>query len=170
MNNQSELISENKRLLDEELIIYNKELQRFIFTLTRNGDVKDEVFQNTVIRAYKSAANLKIPWENAKHIRAWLVQISKTEVTRHFDEEEAWRLKTGTAEFKEDARGMEQEEKGYQVLETLQRNEELYGLVTALKPNLAQVILAHYVYEMPFYEIAQVTAQNYGTIRTWHHR
>lgn len=160
----------NKISLDKEIIVFSKELQRFIFTLTGDNYVKEDIFQNTVIRAYKSLSGVDGVWDNCGTIRSWLVQIAKTETYRHFSDEKKWRLKTGKEEFKEDGKGMGSEDLGYDILETLERNEALFEMVLNLKPNLAQVILAHYVYEMPLYEIAELTAQNYGTIRTRHRR
>lgn len=170
MNKKGQLFSLNRKMLDEELLLFGEDLQRFIFTLTRDDYIKEDIFHNVVIRSYKSIDKIERPWETEGNLRGWLIQIAKTETYRHFHNEKRWILKTGTQEFKEDAPGMEREEPGYSVMETLQRNEQLYQLVTTLHPDLSQVILAHYVYEMPLYEIARVTAKNYGTVRTRHKR
>lgn len=77
------------KLFEEFCHNYSKDLQKFIFTLTRKDNfVMEEVFQNTMVQALQGLHGLK---ENEK-IKSWLFSIAKTEARRYYSKNKKYKL------------------------------------------------------------------------------
>lgn len=152
------------RSLEEDLLKYSRDVQKFIFTLTYDQYAMEEVFQNTLLRAYESLPKLREPGKMVP----WLFEIAKTETIRHYNKEKKWNR------FKEmsidDVKDESLEDDVAVILEKLEHAKEVVDLLNLLKPKYASVIRAHYIYKLPLIEIAKIKGTNYNTLKTYNSR
>ena len=69
------------KLFEEICTIYSKNLQRFIYSLTRKDQfAMEEIFQNTILEAFQGLNNLR----DVDKMKTWIYSIAKTEAKRYY--------------------------------------------------------------------------------------
>ncbi|WP_027400273.1 RNA polymerase sigma factor [Anaerovorax odorimutans] len=151
-------------LLEKELIKNSNDVQKFIYTLTYDNFAKEDILQNTMMKAYESLHRLREP---SKMI-SWLFEIAKNETARYYNIEKKWN------QWKDvDLEEVQDESAEGDVadfLAKLERKEEIVELLSKLKPKYARVLRAHYIYRISLVEIAKIFGTNYNTIKTYNNR
>ncbi len=148
------------RLFQELCQNYSKDLQKFIFTLTRKDHyVMEEIFQNTMVEALQGLHSLK---ENEK-MKSWLFSIAKTEAKRFY-------LKNKKYEQFESAEISELDwSNGIDYNDFTKAIEDkifVLSFMNKLTEEEHQIFILHFVYDMTLKEISDVLHINNNTVRT----
>lgn len=150
--------------LKEELFKSCQDVQKFIYTLTTDKYAKEEIFQNTLMRAYENLDKLR----NSDRLISWLFEIVKTETARHYKKEKKWN------QFKEvvfdEVSVDDYEEDVAELLEGLEDKSKIVDCLKQLRPEYEGVIRAHYLYHISLVDLAKIWDINYNTLKTFHRR
>jgi RNA polymerase sigma-70 factor (ECF subfamily) len=144
-------------------IIYNKELQRFIYTLTRKDQfAMEEIYQNTMLGALKGLNYLR----DSSKMKAWIFSIAKAESKRYYAANRQTNYDYGA--------GQEDESAGLEYLfdftKTIEEKESVRNLINGLTVDEQQLCILHYYYDLPLKEISEILNANYNTVRSMHMR
>ena len=160
--------SENhlSQLFAEICNIYGKELQRFIFTLTRKDQfAMEEIFQNTMVEALVGLQKLR----DEEKMKSWLFSIAKAEDWRYYQKyqnmynieisgmDDEWDKAMSKVEF-------------HDFTKALANRDMMGSLLRELSDEEQQIYLLHYYYDLPLKEISAVLQINYNTLRSVHVR
>lgn len=160
----TEKASIDKETFGEYIIEHSESLQRFIYTLTGDNYSKDEILQNTIIRAYKSIDNLREP----EKFYPWIMQIAKTETIRFHHSEKKWKI------FSEYEDGMpavlDYNDSSFNALASKELKEEFWKVIDSLKKEHAQILILHFNYDMSLKDVAKALGKNYNTIKSQYRR
>ena len=152
------------KLLEEKLISYSVDLQKFIYTLTKNNDANEEILQNTIATAYANLSKVRDP----ERIKTWIFNIAKTETSHYF-------RKLNTIDFR---KGQDLimniiEESQKDIADLIMEAEfgkEIRILINKLEDKYFKIIILHYYLDLELKEIADIYNINYSTVRTNHRR
>ena len=152
------------QLFERVCAIYGNDLQRFIYTLTRNDQfATEEIFQNTMVGALKGLYYLR---DNDK-MKAWIFAIAKAESKRYY----AANRKENTYEY---CMIDEEEPAGFAYLfdftKSIEDREYVQALINCLTGEEQQLCILRYYYDLSLKEIAEILNLNYNTIRSMHFR
>lgn len=144
-------------------MIYSKELQRFIYTLTRKDQfAMEEIYQNTMLGALTGLHYLR---DNSK-MKAWIFSIAKAESKRYYAANKQANFDYGAAP--------EDESAGLEYLLDFTKNiedkEYVRDLINGLTVGEQQLCILHYYYDLPLKEISEILNANYSTVRSMHMR
>lgn len=151
------------KLLEEKLISYSVDLQRFIYTMTKDNEANEEILQSTIVTAYANLNKLR----NPDKIKTWLFNIAKTETSHYFKKLDRIGFRVGldvnteTLEIQKDILDL--------IMEA-EFNEEIRQLINKLDDKYFKLIMLHYYYDLDLKEIAEIYNINYSTVRTIHRR
>jgi RNA polymerase sigma factor (sigma-70 family) len=156
---------EHQRMQQFEKIctFYGKELQMFIYTLTRKDQfAMEEIYQNTMLGALKGLKYLR----DLNKMKAWMFTIAKAESKRYY-------AACKQAKFDYDA-VQEDDSDGLEYLLDFTKNiedkEYVRDLINGLTVGEQRLCILHYYYGLPLKEISEVLNANYNTIRSMHMR
>ncbi len=152
-----------REVLDNVILENSKGLQTYIFTMVRDNYAKDEIFQNSIIRAYRSIDKLK----NPDSIKPWLIKIIKTETFRYYNKEKEWH---GLVEYELDSAYDVDKQDIFAELDLKESQEEILEMLDSLGDKYGQILLLHYYYEMSLKEIALLKKMNYHSVKVYHQR
>lgn len=154
------------RVFEKTYIEYNKDLQRFIYSLTRNDYyAMEEIFQNTMVQATKGLNSLREP---AK-MKTWLYSIAKAEAKRYYarnqsiievkyyNDSEYDNISSIAIELNDFTKAVEDK-------------ELIISFINELTDEEQQIYILHYFYDISLKEISKVLNINYNTIRSLHSR
>lgn len=144
-------------------IIYNKELQRFIYTLTRKDQfAMEEIYQNTMLGALKGLNYLR----DSSKMKAWIFSIAKAESKRYYAANRQTNLDYNAVQDDESA-GLEYL---FDFTKTIEDKEYVRNLINGLAVEEQQLYILHYYYDIPLKEISEILNVNYSTVRSMHMR
>ncbi len=151
------------QVFEQVCLIYESELQRFIFTLTRKDPfAMEEIYQNTMLGALKGLCYLK----NTDKMKSWLFSIAKAESKRYYAAN-----KSPDYDF---CRTAEEENAGMEYMvdftKSIVEKEYVKDLITGLTEEEQQLCILHYYYDLPLKEISEILSVNYNTLRSMHMR
>lgn len=144
-------------------IIYNKELQRFIYTLTRKDQfAMEEIYQNTMLGALKGLNYLR----DSSKMKSWIFSIAKAESKRYYAANKPANYEYGSV-AEEDSAGFENL---FDFTKSIEDREYVRDLIKGLTALEQQLYILHYYYDLPLKEISEVLNANYNTVRSMHMR
>jgi RNA polymerase sigma factor (sigma-70 family) len=157
-----------KRQLFEEICnIYSKDLQKFIYSLTRKDQLAmEEIFQNTMVEALEGLNNLR----KNDRMKTWIFTIAKAEARRYYSKQQkiVW---SGYEDLSDSMAGnLIGGSSPEDFTKTLENREIVLSLLNRLSEEEQQIYILHYNYDMPLKEISEILHINYSTIRTIHVR
>ncbi len=150
-----------RELVDE----YGGLVYNFIFKMTRNPEMADDLTQEIFVKAYRKLDS----FDRTRPFRPWLLRIASnttfSELRRRnkvvsistLEEENPVFEVQDTSETADTARIVEERLSSRLVLDA----------ISALDPRYRQVLLLRYREQLSYEEIAEVTGAPLNTIRTW---
>lgn len=151
------------QLFEKVCIIYSKDLQRFIYTLTRKDQfAMEEIYQNTMLGALKGLNFLR----DSSKMKAWIFAIAKAESKRYYADNKP-ENNYGIGIVAEDSVGLEYL---FDFTKSIEDRESVKALINSLSDEEQQLYILHYYYDLPFKEISEILNVNYNTIRSMHMR
>ncbi|MBR0599567.1 RNA polymerase sigma factor [Sinanaerobacter chloroacetimidivorans] len=160
----SEKQGNDYNFLEEKLISYSVDLQKFIYTLTKDNDANEEILQNTIATAFANLDKLR----NPDMIKTWIFNIAKTETSHYFRKKHIIGFRPGV-DVGTDAVEIPQKDILDMIMEA-EFEKELKSLVNKLEDKYCRIIMLHYYYGLDLKEIAHIYNLNYSTVRTNHRR
>lgn len=152
------------RLFQELCQNYSKDLQKFIFNLTRKDSfAMEEIFQNTMVQALQGLHSLK---ENEK-MKSWLFSIAKTEAKRFYSKNKKFE-QFENVEISELDWNSEIDYKDF--TKAIEDKIFVLSFINRLTEEEHQVFVLHFVYDMTLKEISDILHINNNTVRTIHFR
>ncbi len=152
------------KLFERACTVYSKELQRFIYALTRKDlYAMEEIYQNTMLSAWKGLNRLR---DDSK-LKSWIFVIAKEEARRYYaacknDNLFAHKSKV---EGNISSRGLVVD-----FTKWVEDRETVKTLIASLEEDEQQLYVLHYFYGLPFKEISGILKLNYSTVRSKHIR
>jgi RNA polymerase sigma-70 factor (ECF subfamily) len=151
------------QMFEKVCVIYSKDLQRFIYTLTRKDlFAMEEIYQNTMLEALKGLDELR----DSGKMKAWLFSIAKAEAKRYYAAGRPERSYGSGAVQENESSGQSM----FDFTKHIEDKEYVEGLINGLADEEQQVYILHYYYDMPLKEISELLNVNYNTVRSMHMR
>lgn len=168
IENEKEKRSE-KEEFEEQLLLLYRDLKRFVFTLTKNVDVMEDIVQTTTAIALEHKEQLR----SMKAIKSWLFQIAKNEVNRYYREkgkhpessyeeyQEIWEIKNAVDSIETEI---------FDIITETENQKMLLEAMKQLNEKSRQIVHLYYYRNMSLKEIAETLNMNYNTVTTIHTR
>jgi RNA polymerase sigma-70 factor (ECF subfamily) len=142
---------------------YSKDLQRFIYTLTRKDPfAMEEIFQNTMEEALKGLKYLR----DESKMKSWIFSIAKTEARRYYAANRKF-YNNEFIELDEDTFSIQDNE---DFTELIANSYLLKSLVNEISEDEQQIFILHYYFDLPLIEISEILHINYNNIKSMHRR
>jgi len=162
--NQIRKEHQRKQAFEKVCIIYSRDLQRFIYTLTRRDRfAAEEIYQNTMLGALKGLNYLR---DSAK-MKSWIFSIAKAEAKRYYAASRPENKFGFGAAAENEPSGPESV---FDFTRSIEDKELVKNLINGLTDEEQQLYILHYYYDLPLKEIAEILNVNYSTIRSMHMR
>lgn len=152
------------QLFERVCIIYSRDLQKFIYTLTRKDQyAMEEIYQNTMLGALKGLNFLR----DSNKMKSWIFSIAKAESKRYYAANRPENNYDCGIAAEEESAGLE-----YMIdfTKSIEEKEYVKDLINGLSDEEQQLYILHYYYDLPFKEISELLNLNYNTIRSMHMR
>lgn len=154
---------QRKELFENVCNLYEKEFQRYIYSLTRNDRfAMEEIFQNTMLCALKGLSGLR----DSSRMKSWIFAIAKAEAGRYY----AARLEAGRYEASLEPEEELEEQTVIDFTKRVENREYLTSLVLNLSAKEKQLYVLHYCYGISLKQISELSNSNYNTVRSMHVR
>ena len=145
---------------------YDKDLQRFIYTLTRKDQyAMEEIYQNTMVEGLKGLKKLR----QEEKIKSWLFSIAKSEARRYYHKYQT-RANVEINGMEDRWNGIMPEDEFQDFTTIIANREMLKSLLKDLSDEEQQIYLLHYYYDLTLKEISAILQLNYNTLRSIHAR
>jgi RNA polymerase sigma-70 factor (ECF subfamily) len=149
---------QNMQIFEKVCLIYSKDLQRFIYTLTRKDRfAMEEIYQNTMLGALKGLNYLR----DSSRMKSWIFAIAKAEARRYY---------AGRPENYDGIQAAEEGQAGLDFTKTVEDKEYVKDLLLGLPDEEQQLYILHYYYDLQLKEISEILNVNYSTVRSMHTR
>ncbi|QOX64065.1 sigma-70 family RNA polymerase sigma factor [Anoxybacterium hadale] len=152
------------RLLERACASYERELQQYIYALTRNDSfAMEEIYQNTMLSALRGICGLR----EEKKIKDWIFAIAREEAKRYYaalTADKAGRQHVPEHELKSNLSGI------IDFTQSVEDRVSIAALINSLKEEERQLYVLHYYYGFPFKKISEMLNMNYNTVRSMHGR
>ncbi len=154
------------KLFQELCLNYSRDLQIFIYSLTRKDQyAMEEIYQNTMVQALRGLKNLK----DQDKMKSWLFSIAKAEAARHYAKNQRYIQKECNDLSERDL--YEFEEISFEdFTRTIDDKDFLLSLFNRLNEDEHQVFALRYIYDISLKEISDILHINYSTVRSLHAR
>lgn len=154
-----------QQLFEEICNIYSKDIQKFIYSLTRKDQfAMEEVFQNTIVQALQGLPRLK----ETDKMKTWIYSIAKAETRRYYAKNQ------NTILLSEDISENRLDNNFSGDLSDFTKavgdKDLIKSLLNKLPEEEQQIYILHYYYGMSLIEISEILNINYNTIKTIHVR
>ena len=150
------------QMLENLCVINGRELERFIFALTRNDPfATEEIYQNTMLSALKGLRFLR----DSKKMKFWVFSIAKAEARRYYAAHAAAGAGRCTADGEPSGPIHTRD-----FTESLEARECFLTLLGSLSNDEKRLYILRYYYDIPLKEISSMLDANYNTIRSLHRR
>lgn len=152
------------QLLERVCAVYGRELQRFIYALTRNDSfAMEEIYQNTMLSALKGLRGLR----DDRKMKDWIFAIAKEESKRYYAAATADKVRRPPVL----SNALEAEPSGItDFTQSVEDRVSVAALISSLKTEERQLYILHYYYGFPFKKISEILNMNYNTVRSIHGR
>jgi len=163
MNNVREEYK-NMQSFEKVCLIYSRDLQRFIYTLTRKDlYAMEEIYQNTMLGALKGLSYLR----DCNKMKAWIFSIAKAESKRYYAVNRPENNYDSGSVAEEEPAGLDY---WMDFTKSIEERECVKDLINGLTDEEQQLYVLHYFYDFPLKEISEILNLNYNTIRSMHMR
>ena len=152
------------KLFERACMIYSKELQQFIYALTRKDlYAMEEIYQNTMLSALKGLNRLR----DERKLKSWIFVIAKEEARRYYAAciNDNLFANKSKVEGTTSSRGRVTD-----FTKWVEDREAVKALIDSLEAEEQQLYVLHYFYGLPFKEISGILKLNYSTVRSKHLR
>jgi len=147
----------DKDAFNELLKLVQEQLFRYIYRLTEEHALAEDVLQEVFILIYR-----KLRWlENPKLFRAWTYRIASRETFSRLKKEKRWREQIRDEEILETISGSADEPKFEPEL-----IEKIPAFLSKVSPASRAVLILHYLEEMPLSETAEILGIALGTAKS----
>lgn len=155
---------QNMQHFEKVCVIYSRDLQRFIYTLTRKDQyAMEEIYQNTMLGALKGLSYLR----DSNKMKAWIFSIAKAESKRYYAANRPENNYDCGIVAEEEPAGLEY---WIDFTKSIEERECVKDLINGLSDEEQQLYVLHYYYDLPLKEISEILNLNYNTIRSMHMR
>lgn len=152
------------QVFENVCMIYGRDLQKFIYTLTRKDPfAMEEIYQNTMLGALKGLKYLR----DSSKMRSWIFSIARAESKRYYDSDRPENRCECFSSAGEDLFGF------LPVIDftkSVEDKEAVKDLMYSLSEEEQQLFILHYYYDLPLKEISEMMHANYNTVRSMHMR
>ena len=153
----------SNKLFENVLYKYEKDLQKFIYTLTRKDQfAMEDIFQNTLEKAFKNLEYLR----DESKIKSWIFSIAKTEARRYYAANRSY-YDYETDELNEEISVIDDE---VDFTEFVVDSYLVMQILNNFSEEAQRIFMLHYYYDIPLNEISKILHINYNTIRSIHSR
>ena len=143
---------------------YQDRIYAFAVSLSKNATLAEELAQDTFVRAYKALQTYDAQRIAALSLRAWLYQITLNLVRNSTRRKRVETLELERASHIAVPGTLEDDALRREAARTV------HSLVTALPPAFRTAVVLHHLDDLTYDEIARITAQPVGTIKSNVHR
>ena len=158
-----EMKYQRQKLFEKICNLHGQELQRYIYTLTRNDRfAMEEIFQNTMLGALKGLSCLR----DNDRMKAWIFAIARAEAGRYY----AAKKKTGFYEVESEPGEQLQCGAVIDFTKRVEDLEYLESLIVNLSIEEKQIYILYYYYGVSLKRISELYHFNYNTVRSMHIR
>jgi len=148
---------------------YNKTsrpLLKYILTIARfDKDCADDIFQNTMISAYKSFHKLRYE----EGMLPWAYAISKNEARRYFHKNKKL-FDIELQAYDDSEEEMDRIEQELDFSEAVIGEDNLIKMLNQVDLVTQQILILVYCYDMQLKDISKTIDMNYNTVRSIHRR
>jgi RNA polymerase sigma-70 factor (ECF subfamily) len=153
------------------VMLYGRPLTAFATRLTGRVEDAEDIVQEALIRAYYALERYPAERIQTLHVRPWLYKITWNTYCTYTGRAKTFALVSlealDDAPLEPEEREAEQPE---QIVEALERRQEVEALVASLPPRYRELITLYYLEELGQQEVAEILNQPVGTIRVALHR
>ena len=154
----------DKLTFDEFHESVSKSVKKYIFTIARyNNDFADDIFQDTMLNAYKNFEKLK----SKEKMHLWVFAIAKKEASRYFYKN---KLNIENVNYKLSDQEINQIEETSNFISEIISEDNLVSWLNKLDMTSQQILTLIYAYDMSQKEISKVLHIKYNTVRSLHAR
>jgi RNA polymerase sigma-70 factor, ECF subfamily len=147
----------DREAFDELLKIVQEPLFRYIYRLTGERELSEDVLQEVFILIYR-----KLGWlENPKLFRAWIYRIASREAFSRLKRERRWREQIRDEEVLKTIASGETESKFEPELVA-----KIPAFLSEISPASRAVLILHYLEEMSLIETAEILGIAVGTAKS----
>ncbi len=155
-------ITKQKQLFRELITPLYEDFNRYVFSIVRNRNMRDDVVQNSLVLAYSKIDSI----QDISKFKSWLFTIGKREaVTMLETYNRTVSLDHNIIEFVPGNTYLPEE-----FLINQETKKEIIQIINQLNEHHRDIILLKYFAELSLGEISQILNVKYGTIRTRHMR
>lgn len=158
--NTQEKVKEFESLLEPIYI----DLFKFIFVMTKNKIVTDDVMQDSLLKAYNNFHKLK----DKEKFKSWIFTIAKNqtmEVFKKFSRNKESLVNDNILHSISSS-----DESLDQIIIKEETKNQIIKIINELKEEYKEVLILHYYCDLSFEEISHILNRTPSTIRTWHLR
>lgn len=149
--------AKDEKALDELLRSIQSPFYRYIFSLTGQQALAEDILQDVFLIIYR-----KIGWlDEPKLFRAWAYRIASRETFRHLKKEKRWREQIRDEEILALIPAA-----GNEPVYERELIEKIPGLLSEISPASRAVLILHYLNDMSLTETAEVLEITIGTVKS----
>jgi RNA polymerase sigma-70 factor (ECF subfamily) len=147
---------------------YTGPVYNFVFRLTGNRQVAEDLTQETFIKVWKNLAK----YDTSHNFRAWLFTIARNTCTDYLRKKKSIPFSTLSpdADLPFEETLADSEPLPEKTLEKIEDSELLEQFLAELPPDYRIVLVLHYQEEMTFDEIGNVLGKPLNTVKSHHRR
>ncbi len=154
---------QKKKFFIEHIIIYEKDVYRYLISITGEPQISEDLLQNTMEKAWGKLGQLREP----SKAKSWLFSIARNEANQHYRNSENTYFYIDEMDGKYD-NSLELAREKSDVLESLVRDFDMNSMRRALQMldgKYKKLIMMHYFQGLNQREIADILDQNHSTVR-----
>ncbi len=154
----------NLQVFEKVCTAYSRDLQRFIYTLTRKDPfAMEEIYQNTMLGALKGLNDLR----DSSKMKSWIFSIAKAESKRYYAPDRPENrcecvITAGKVSFVPLYMA--------DFTKSVEDKEYVKDLINSLSEEEQQLYILRYYYDLPLKEVSEILKVNYNTVRSMHMR
>ena len=155
--------NKSKKHFEEQISIIYIDLYKFIYSIIKNQNLAEDIFQQTLMKAYEKFDTIK----DITKFKSWIFTIAKNESL-------SWIRKYNREIPSEDTYlellGGSSEDIPEELLIKRETNEQIKEIIKILNPVDQEIIYLRYYCDLNLNEIALILNLNINTVKTKHKR
>lgn len=156
-------LNKDKKEFEKQVSLIYEDLYKFIYSMIKNSHLTEDIFQETLMKAYEQFHTIK----NIKKFKSWIFTIAKNEslawIKRYSREISSEIIPSELMEsFSEDVPEV--------LLLRQETKQQVKECIKILKPVEQEIMYLRYYYDLTLNEIALILNLNENTVKTKHVR